>query len=175
MSAEFVTISASSYDPAALAAKLSEKSAEGWSVVGIVPTGGDITAFLSREAVAGSAAEEAPAAAAVVEAAPEPAAPAPAAEPAGWAVAPEPAAPLAPIAEAAPRLQPGPGLHAGTGVHARPGRGRAGSARRLVRRPGRSFRAALLGWRRLVRARVACRAAVHRRPRRLIPPAGVPA
>ncbi|HRC48954.1 MAG TPA: hypothetical protein PLS72_16845, partial [Ilumatobacteraceae bacterium] len=72
MSAEFVTISASSYDPAALAAKLSEKSAEGWSVVGIVPTGGDITAFLSREAVAGSAAEEAPAAAAVVEAAPEP-------------------------------------------------------------------------------------------------------
>ncbi|MEQ1700404.1 MAG: hypothetical protein ABMA25_09850, partial [Ilumatobacteraceae bacterium] len=112
---EFSAVSASSYDPAALAAKLTEKSAEGWSVVSIVPTGGDITAFLTRE---GGAVAEAPAAveAPVVEAvvAPEPApapapepAPAPAAEPAGWAVAPEPAAPLAPIAEAAAAYTPG--------------------------------------------------------------------
>ncbi|MSX22623.1 MAG: hypothetical protein F2795_10020, partial [Actinobacteria bacterium] len=45
---EFISVSASSYDPASLASKLSEKSAEGWQVVAIVPTGGDITAFLSR-------------------------------------------------------------------------------------------------------------------------------
>ena len=115
---EFTSVSASSYDPAALATKLTEKSAEGWSVVGIVPTGGDVTAFLSREssvAVAATVAAAEPVAA-VVEAAapavvatstfaptlsasapaaaPEPApTPAPVvAEPAGWAMSPEPAA-----------------------------------------------------------------------------------
>jgi len=124
---EFTTVSSSSYDPAALAAKLTEKSADGWSVVSIVSTGGDVTAFLSRESTG-----EAPAAAApistevpvvaapisepvpVIEpAAAEPAptfeptipsyepAPAAVAEPAGWAVAPDPA-PVAPIVEAAP-------------------------------------------------------------------------
>lgn len=46
---EFTTVSSSSYDPAALATKLTEKSAEGWTVVSIVSTGGDVTAFLSRE------------------------------------------------------------------------------------------------------------------------------
>jgi hypothetical protein len=46
---EFTTVSASSYDPAALATKLTEKAAEGWSVAGIVSTGGDVTAFLSRD------------------------------------------------------------------------------------------------------------------------------
>lgn len=46
---EFASVSASSYDPAALVAKLNEKAAAGWSVVSIVPTGGDVTAFLSRE------------------------------------------------------------------------------------------------------------------------------
>jgi Protein of unknown function (DUF2510) len=118
---EFASVSASSYDPAALAAKLTEKSAEGWSVVSIVPTGGDVTAFLAREA-SGATAEPA---AAVVEAAPvttpEPQAepmfapvltpmpvstpePAPAvAEPAGWGVAPEAAAPaMAPIVDPTP-------------------------------------------------------------------------
>ena len=59
---EFSTVSASSYDPAALAAKLTEKSSEGWTVVSIVPTGGDVTAFLSRdgsgEAAAAPVAEE---------------------------------------------------------------------------------------------------------------------
>ncbi|HNJ96834.1 MAG TPA: DUF2510 domain-containing protein [Ilumatobacteraceae bacterium] len=94
---EFATVSASSFDPAALATKLTEKSAEGWTIVSIVPTGGDITAFLSREAGAAAAA---PAAAAPA------AEPAPVAtpEPAGWAVAPEPAAPaaMAPIADPTP-------------------------------------------------------------------------
>ena len=126
---EFSSVSASSYDPAALAAKLTEKSAEGWSVVGIVPTGGDVTAFLAREAGAAAAApvaavvaEPAPAAetssfaptlgaataAAVVT--PEPAV----AEPAGWAVAPESAAPaaaaaatsMAPISDTTSTYQP---------------------------------------------------------------------
>jgi hypothetical protein len=95
---EFTTVSSSSYDPAALATKLTEKSADGWSVVSIVSTGGDVTAFLSRESTgaatssttssttfdSGSVAVTA-APAAVVE--PEPAV----AEPAGWAVAPDPA------------------------------------------------------------------------------------
>ena len=54
---EFSTVSASSYDPAALAAKLTEKSAEGWTVVSIVPTGGDVTAFLSRDGSGDTAAE----------------------------------------------------------------------------------------------------------------------
>lgn len=116
---EFASVSASSYDPAALAAKLTEKSAEGWTVVSIVPTGGDVTAFLAREsggaatvAAAPAAAEPVaaepasdsifaaatavPAAAAVAEAAPT-------AEPAGWAVAPEQVAPAA-----APAVDPTP-------------------------------------------------------------------
>jgi len=86
-------------------------------VVSIVPTGGDVTAFLSREAVAEAAVVEATVAeAAVVEAAPVVEAPVveaavveatPVAEPAGWAVAPEPA-PLAPIAGAPPAYTPVP-------------------------------------------------------------------
>jgi len=92
---EFSSVSASSYDPAALAAKLTEKSAEGWSVVSIVPTGGDVTAFLSRESSGASSAAAAPAAVVVTPAAVVAPEPAPAAEPAGWAVAPEAAAPAA--------------------------------------------------------------------------------
>jgi hypothetical protein len=97
---EFVTVSSSSYDPASLATKLTEKSAQGWEIVAIVPTGGDVTAFLSRESTgaasdsAGMMASEdtssAPAAAAMPEAAPAMAEAAPS-EPAGWAVAPDPA------------------------------------------------------------------------------------
>src|SRR4051794_36169341 len=49
---EYVTLSSSSYDPAALASKLTEKSGEGWEVISIVPTGGDVTAFLRRASVA---------------------------------------------------------------------------------------------------------------------------
>ncbi|MCU1397941.1 MAG: hypothetical protein JWN62_1050 [Acidimicrobiales bacterium] len=108
---EFVTVSSSSYDPASLATKLTEKAGEGWTVVAIVPTGGDVTAFLSREATGASssamaetdhaepameatAAEPEPAFTPMMPvmtpepvATPEPAA----AEPAGWAVAPDPA------------------------------------------------------------------------------------
>jgi hypothetical protein len=118
---EFASVSSSSYDPAALAAKLTEKSADGWSVVGIVPTGGDVTAFICRElassgggaAVAATpdtaaapepspvvAVEAEPTAVAAAEPAPAQPAPTPVtpepagavvAEPAGWAIAPEPA------------------------------------------------------------------------------------
>ncbi len=102
MPQEFATVSTSSYEPAALAAKLTEKSAEGWSVVGIVPTGGDVTAYLSRESTGASA--PAAAAAPVVEAAPAQApAPAPVvAEPAGWGAAPAPAPEPAPVYAPAP-------------------------------------------------------------------------
>ena len=93
---EFVTVSSSSYDPSALAAQLTEKSAEGWVVVAIVPTGGDVTAFLSRGSSAGDSGSgmSAGAASAPSDA---PASSEPAAEPDGWAVAPaasaQPAAP----------------------------------------------------------------------------------
>ena len=88
---EFTTVSSSTYEPAALAARLTEKSAEGWQVLSIVPTGGDITAFLVREAAA--AASDASAAVTATAADPAPAAAVAAAaaaatEPAGWAVAP---------------------------------------------------------------------------------------
>ncbi len=116
---EYVTLSSSSYDPAALASKLTEKSGEGWEVVSIVPTGGDVTAFLRRATVASEPETEPGDEAALVpietdatsdeeaagtdagdttgemgledEAAPLGAvAAAEAAEPAGWAVAPDP-------------------------------------------------------------------------------------
>ncbi len=113
---EFESISASSYDPSALATKLTAKAAEGWSVVAIVPTGGDVTAFVTRDK-GGADADSKPStdaaetkAEAVVTAddnaddVPAPALPAkaepviepkpePASEPSGWAIAPEPASP----------------------------------------------------------------------------------
>jgi hypothetical protein len=61
---EFLSISASSYDPAGLAAKLTDFSAEGWDVVSIVQTGGDVTAFVRRLAGGSNAA---PAAAVTTE------------------------------------------------------------------------------------------------------------
>jgi outer membrane biosynthesis protein TonB len=108
---EFESISASSYDPSALATKLTAKAAEGWSVVAIVPTGGDVTAYLCRERDGGAAPkkeaeviEKGAASAETVEpdaAKPEPepepvkieAETKPANEPSGWAIAPEPASP----------------------------------------------------------------------------------
>ena len=106
---EYANVSVSSYDPASLAAKLTEKSAEGWEVVAIVPTGGDTTAFLRRATTAAAPPATpagAPAAATVItipEPAPEPAAappapapapaPSPSTEPAGWGMAPEASSP----------------------------------------------------------------------------------
>jgi hypothetical protein len=128
---EFESISASSYDPSALAAKLTSKAAEGWSVVAIVPTGGDVTAFLSRERGSGAEAEnnaESHDAAssqntyeetsssvlpATTEPEPEPRAES-VSEPSGWAIAPEPAVSISPTSTyqpaATPSYEPAPSI-----------------------------------------------------------------
>ena len=94
---EFASVSASSYDPAALVARLNEKSADGWSVVAIVGTGGDVTAFLSREA-SGAVAPVSTASSTA-----EPAIASAAGEPAGWAASP--AVSVAQVAEQVPAAQ----------------------------------------------------------------------
>ena len=99
---EFATASASSKDPAALAAILSERSADGWNVVSIVTTASEVTAFLSRVAISAPVPAASSASPAYT-----PVAAAPAAEPAGWAVAPEPSsAPAAMAPIATPAFQP---------------------------------------------------------------------
>ena len=119
---EFESISASSYDPSALATKLTAKAAEGWTVVAIVPTGGDVTAYVSREKDSPEPKKADEKEAAVVEtAAPEAAKPEPEPEPAkieseskpevsepsGWAIAPEPATPTPePAAQPAATVEP---------------------------------------------------------------------
>jgi hypothetical protein len=45
---EYDSVSSSAYDVKALIGKLNERASEGWEVVSIVPTGGDITAILQR-------------------------------------------------------------------------------------------------------------------------------
>jgi hypothetical protein len=82
---EYISVSASSYDPASLAAKLTEKSSEGWDVVAIVPTGGDITAFLRRGGATAPAAAVQPT---TVTVAASTTGPSPVVEPAGWGSAP---------------------------------------------------------------------------------------
>ena len=88
---EYSSVSASSFDPPALVAKLNDAAAEGWSVVSVVSAGSDLVAVLSR-AASGASASAAPAAAAVATAAAATAV----AEPAGWGVAPEPEPTVAP-------------------------------------------------------------------------------
>lgn len=56
---EFSSVTASSYDADSLAPLLTEKSAEGWSVVSIVSAGTNIVAYLERESD-GTTAEAAP-------------------------------------------------------------------------------------------------------------------
>lgn len=89
---EFITVTASAYDAAALATKLTAHSAQGWEVVSIVSTGGEITAFCRRAATGKAPAAEV-AAPAPMPMAPTPMSPtptAPAAQasanqtPAGW-------------------------------------------------------------------------------------------
>ncbi|MEK7426048.1 MAG: hypothetical protein AAB131_19670, partial [Actinomycetota bacterium] len=92
---EFTTVSSSSFDPSALATKLTDKSADGWSVVGIVSTGGDVTAFLSRDGTS-PAAVVAEAATPVAEPAPEPVA-APVVEPVVATFTPAPPPPPPPL------------------------------------------------------------------------------
>jgi hypothetical protein len=122
---EFTTVSSSSYDPSALAAKLNDKSAEGWSVVSIVSTGGDVTAFLSRDS-SGQAAAEPESVTPLADSEPEPAAhplagyepmvpespavSAPVSEPSGWAVAPESSSSSSTSSSSAPSIDPSPSL-----------------------------------------------------------------
>jgi Protein of unknown function (DUF2510) len=134
---EFESISASSYDPSALATKLTAKAADGWSVVAIVPTGGDVTAFVSREK-SGADDSSKPAdtsepakakvedeasslvlpakseAAAESDTEPKPESkpdpkPEPVSEPSGWAIAPEPATPSAEPSSPQPAVTVQPG------------------------------------------------------------------
>jgi hypothetical protein len=51
---EYASVSASAYDVNSLVGKLNEKASDGWEVVSIVPTGGDVTAFLKRSAASGN-------------------------------------------------------------------------------------------------------------------------
>ena len=97
---EFSSVSASSYDVEGLVAKLNERAADGWDVVSVVSTGGEVAAILRRESngssssMAGAVAASAPVAAvaSVVEAAPVVEdVPSPVSEPAGWGAEPEPA------------------------------------------------------------------------------------
>jgi hypothetical protein len=113
---EFESISASSYDPSALAAKLTAKAAEGWSVVAIVPTGGDVTAFLSRgsggetASTSGGSTPETETATPAEAAEAKPTA-SPVSEPSGWAIAPEPATPTTPeptVVQPAASIDPTP-------------------------------------------------------------------
>lgn len=85
---EFVTVSSSSYDPAKLASQLTEKSSQGWTVVAIVPTGGDVTAFLSRASAGGPTAADTSAGEMISSSTDMTPEPAPPTEPNGWAVAP---------------------------------------------------------------------------------------
>lgn len=100
---EFDSLSVSTYEASSLAAKLTEKSSEGWDVVAIVPTGSDVTAYLKRSATDSDSAP-APADASTAETpdaagtgtwgtATESGPAAAAAEPAGWGTAPESAPP----------------------------------------------------------------------------------
>jgi hypothetical protein len=88
---EFDTVSVSSYEAASLAGKLTEKSADGWDVVAIVPAGSEVTAYLRREATAAPETTELATAAGAGETAvsePEAQPEAQPEEPAGWGSAP---------------------------------------------------------------------------------------
>ena len=183
---EFSSVTASSYDADALAPLLSEKSADGWDVISIVSAGTNIVAYLSREKTADTATgdgfdnagavgtidegsdsafvplavEEAAAADVAIEDEPVAEEPAvePVDEPAGWGTEPE-------AVETQPEPVVTPAAEEPSG---RPdGCRRIGGPCRLVRRPVRPLRTALLGWQRLDRARLARRPAVHRSAGRL--------
>ena len=55
---DFESVSVSSYEAASLAATLTEKSADGWDVVAIVPAGSDVVAYLRRSSISDTEAAE---------------------------------------------------------------------------------------------------------------------
>ena len=91
---EFDSVSVSTYEASSLAAKLTEKSGDGWEIVAIVPTGSDITAYVKRSsssegADSGTAAVTEDAASTWGTDAAATTVAASASEPAGWGSAPE--------------------------------------------------------------------------------------
>ena len=91
---EFDSVSVSTYEASSLAAKLTEKSGDGWEIVAIVPTGSDITAYVKRSSSSDSADASTPtvtedAASTWGTDAAATTAAVTAAEPAGWGSAPE--------------------------------------------------------------------------------------
>ena len=82
---EFEAVSVSTYEAASLAAKLTEKSADGWEVVAIVPAGSDVTAYLRKSTDAAAVTTTAQPADDTAAAATTPAT---TGEPAGWGTAP---------------------------------------------------------------------------------------
>ncbi len=93
--AEVTSISASSYDPEALAPMLDEKVREGWEIVSVVSAGTKVVAYLQRSGGTAGAAAATTSEAAADEASPVD-------EPAGWGAAPEHATQPEPAADAAP-------------------------------------------------------------------------
>ena len=94
MPQEFTSVTASSYDAAGLATKLTEKSADGWEVVGIVNSGTEIAAFLKREGSgATTSASSASSSTPNYSAGTTGAATAGAGEPAGWGSSPSSSSP----------------------------------------------------------------------------------
>jgi hypothetical protein len=77
---EYASVSASAYDTTSLVAKINEQASSGWEVVTIVATGGDVTAFLKREATDDGSTNGDVAVAEVIAVS----------EPAGWAAEPTP-------------------------------------------------------------------------------------
>ena len=77
---EYASVSASAYDVTSLVSKVNEQATAGWELVSIVPTGGEITAFMKRASTNGGAEASAVAAAGAGAVS----------EPAGWGAEPEP-------------------------------------------------------------------------------------
>ncbi|MFM8531692.1 MAG: DUF2510 domain-containing protein [Ilumatobacteraceae bacterium] len=114
--AEFISVTTSSYDPAALAAKLTEKSAEGGAVVSLISSGGEIVAYLTRGGSAGAAATGSfePRAVATTSG------PSPVAEPAGWGASPACAQTTSPYAPSPQSVTPQPASASTTTTSASP-------------------------------------------------------
>ncbi|MEY2974063.1 MAG: hypothetical protein RIR49_483 [Actinomycetota bacterium] len=91
---EFSSVSVSAYESATLSALLQERSADGWSVISILPAGTSVVAYLSRP-IGGNATATTPSATTASSTAvssavtPEPVTPTPATTGAGWALQPE--------------------------------------------------------------------------------------
>lgn len=77
---EYDSVSASAYDTTSLVGKINEQASAGWELVSIVATGGDITAFLKREASEDSSTNGDVTATEIIAVT----------EPAGWSSEPEP-------------------------------------------------------------------------------------